>query len=53
MIVRTWRGARSASDAAASRRPCSNPDDDRFLVDRDLEAFHWEIGHASVGPPRP
>jgi heme-degrading monooxygenase HmoA len=26
------------------------PEDDRFLVERDLEAFHWEIGHASVTP---
>ena len=24
------------------------PADDRFLIDRDLEAFHWEIGHSSV-----
>jgi len=29
------------------------PEDDRFLVDRDLEAFHWEIGHSSGGPRRP
>jgi heme-degrading monooxygenase HmoA len=28
------------------------PDDDRFLVERDLEAFHWEIDHASVAPGR-
>lgn len=24
------------------------PEDDRFLVERDLVAFHWEIGHASL-----
>lgn len=25
------------------------PEDERYLVERDLEAFHWEIGHSSVG----
>lgn len=27
------------------------PEDDRYLVERDLEAFHWEVGHSSVGRP--
>jgi heme-degrading monooxygenase HmoA len=26
------------------------PEDERYLVERDLEAFHWEIGHTSVTP---
>jgi hypothetical protein len=25
------------------------PDDDHFLIERDLEAFHWEIDRSSVG----
>lgn len=103
MIVRTWRGATRASDAAAyvgyllttgipeyEATPGNHgtlllhrttgdreeflilswwdsiadvhgfagdeiatavfyPEDDRFLVERDLEAFHWEISHSSVG----
>lgn len=24
------------------------PEDDAFLIERDLEAFHWEIGHSSM-----
>jgi heme-degrading monooxygenase HmoA len=27
------------------------PEDDRYLVDRDLEAYHWEIGHSSASSP--
>jgi len=30
--------------------PVFYPEDERFLVDRDLIALHWEIGHASVTP---
>ena len=26
------------------------PEDDRFLVDRDLMALHWQIGHSSIAP---
>ncbi|MEO8228347.1 MAG: hypothetical protein ABI628_01150 [Chloroflexota bacterium] len=27
------------------------PEDERYLVERDLEAHHWEVGYASVGRP--
>ena len=26
------------------------PEDDRFLIERDLEAFHWTIDQSSVEP---
>ena len=29
------------------------PEDDRFLIERDLEAFHWAIDHTSVEPAGP
>jgi hypothetical protein len=46
MVARIWRGAVRAADAdeyAAYERAVFYPEDDRYLIERDLVSSHYTV----------
>lgn len=51
MIGRIWRGAVKAFAGPRPETAGFYPEDDRFLIERDLTVAHFEVHTAKSQPP--
>jgi hypothetical protein len=48
MIARTWKGAVKAFAGEEYETAVFYPEDDRYLVERDLECEHYEVARQAA-----